>query len=145
MWRRKKVIIIALLAAVLLAGGISGAVLAADNGADDQPKTVMARVAEILEIDQQQLEDAFAQAKSEMRDDGVDRFLEAQVAEGNITEEEAAQYREWLQAKPDMEPFRQQLEEWQDDMPDMPLFERFGGHGLPGGMMRGGGHCFGGK
>ena len=143
MWRRKKVIIIALLAAVLLAGGISGAVLAADNGTDDQPKTVMARVAEILDIDQQQLEEAFAQAKSEMRAEGLDRFLEEQVAEGNITEEEAAQYREWLQAKPDMEPFQQQLREWQQNRPDVPLFERFGGKGFPGGMMRGGGHCFG--
>jgi energy-converting hydrogenase A subunit M len=45
----------------------------------------MARVAEILEIEQQELEDAFAQARSEMLDEGLDarqpEALMARVAE----------------------------------------------------------------
>ncbi|MFC1939658.1 hypothetical protein ACFLXO_03105 [Chloroflexota bacterium] len=146
MWRKKKVIIAVGLAAVLLVGSIGGVALAqTEDGDDSQPKALMTRVAEILGIDQQTLEDAFAQARSEMRDEALGRYLQGLVDEGKITQEEADQYKAWQQARPDMEPFRQQLEEWQQAKPDIPLPERqgrFGGRGFSGGMRRGEGRCF---
>ena len=88
MWRRKKFIIIGLLATVLLVGSIGGVALAqTENGDASQPTTLLARVAEILGIDQQKLEDAFAQAQSEMRDEALDSRLQKLVDEGKITEE----------------------------------------------------------
>ena len=162
MWRSKKFIIAALLATVLLVGSAGGIVLAQENGDDSQPKTLLARVAEKLGIDQQELEDAFAQAQSEMRDEALDSRLQNLVKEGKITEEEAVQYKAWWQARPDVEPFQQQLREWQQarpDMlpelkewqqaePDMPLpgpFGRFGRHGFDGGMKWGAGRYFWGR
>ena len=146
MWRKKKLIVIAVLAAVLLAGSMGGVALAqTDNGDDDQPKTLMERVAEILGVDQQELEDAFDQAKSEMRDEALDSYLEGLIAEGEINEEEAEQYKTWWQGKPDMGPFREQMREWAGSRPDVPLTGRFGDGGFMGGMKRGGGRCFGGR
>ena len=163
MWRRKKMIIIGLLATVLLVGSVGGVVFAqTENGDDSQPKTLMARVAEKLGIGQQELEDAFAEARSEMRDEALDSYLQKLVDEDKITPDQAVQYKEWLQARPDMEPFRQQLrewqqarpgmppemKEWQEARPDIPLpgpFGRFGGPGFHGGMKGGGGRCFWGR
>ena len=147
MRRSKKFIIAGVLAAVLLVGSIGGVALAqTGDGEDTQPQTLMARVADILGIDQQTLEDAFAQAKSEMRDDALDNYLNGLVEEGTITQDEADQYRAWWQARPDMEPFQQQLRDWREARPDVPLTdERFGGRCFPGGMKRGGGFHFWGR
>jgi len=145
MWRSKK-FIVAVLIAVVLVGSIGGTVIAQNgNGDDSQPKTLLARVAEILGIDQQKLEDAFAQTRSEMQDEALDSRLQNLVNEGKITQEEADQYKAWLQARPATEQYRQQLREWQQARPDMPLpgpFGRFGGHGFQGGITGGGGHHF---
>ena len=148
MWRRKKFIVTVLLVAMVLVGSTVGVVLAADNGNDSQPKTLLARVAEILGIDQQKVEDAFAQAKSEMQTEALRNRLQNLVDQGKITQGEADQYLEWQQARPDMEPFRQQLEEWQQARPDTPLSKPFGGFSsrdFRGGMKRGGEHYFWGK
>lgn len=135
MWRSKKLIIVTILAAVLLVGIIGGIALAQENGESNgensQPQTLIARVATILGIDQQELEDAFAQAKSEMQAEALDSYLNNLVDQGKITQEEADQYKAWWQARPDMEPYRQQLEEWQQSRPDAPLRFRFDGWGGP--------------
>ena len=143
MWRSKKLIVIAVLAVVVLAGTIGGIALAQEdgevNGDNSQPQTLLARVAAILSIDQQELEDAFAQAKSELRNEALDSYLQNLVDEGKITQEDADQYKAWWQAKPDMEPFRQQLEQWKQVEPGMP--ENFGLRGMPR-MRSYSGHCF---
>ena len=102
MWRGKKFIVVAVLAAMVVAGSIGGIALAADDGDASQPKTLLARVAEKLGIDQQELEDTFAEAQGEMRDEALDSYLQKLVGNGKITEEEAGQYKTWLQAKPDV-------------------------------------------
>ncbi len=162
MWRSKKLIVITLLATLVLVGSTAGIVLAQENGGDSQPKTLLARVAEKLGLNQQELEDTFAEARSEMRAEALDRYLQNLVDQGRITQDEADQYKAWLQAKPDMEPFRQQLKEWQQARPGAPpelkewqearpdtplpgLFRRFGGHGFRGGMKWGGGRGFWGR
>ncbi len=167
MWRSKK-FIVAVLAAVVLVGSITGVVLAADNGEDTGAETkyeaLLDRVCEIYEqetgvaIDGEVLKDAFAQAQSEIRTDAMKTWLQSLVNEGRITQDEADQYLEWWQDEPDMEPYREQLrewqqarpgippelEEWQKAMPDMPFNFRFGGRGGfrgIGGMRDFGGLC----
>jgi hypothetical protein len=155
MWRSKKFIIGAVLAAVVLAGSLGGVALAqTESASDGAGKTLLARVAEILGIEQQTLEDAFAQARTDMRDEALQKLVD----EGKITSEQAEQYKTWLQARPDMEPFRQRLNEWQqlrpeipselkewlEASPDMPFrfgFKGFGGFRGMGGMRGFGGPC----
>jgi hypothetical protein len=105
MWRKKKFVIIALLvASMILAASISGIALAQTGSSDNTTpeKTLMARVATILGIDQQKVEDAFAQAQSEMQDEAMNNWLISLVDEGKITQQQADQYKQWWQSKPDM-------------------------------------------
>lgn len=111
MWRSKKFIVIAL-AAVLLVGSAAGVVLAADNGDDSQPGALFGdlwdKVCAIYEdntgddIDPEALKDAFAQARIEMRDEVLQNRLQNLVEQGKITQDEADQYKEWWQARPDV-------------------------------------------
>jgi hypothetical protein len=157
MWRKRKWIIAAVLAVVILLAGSIGSVALAQTGStsDGSGKTLLARVAAILGIDQQKLEEAFAQAQKEMRDEALDNQLKGLVEKGNITQEQADQYKQWWQSRPDMEQYRQQLREWQkarpdipsewkqwqEERPDIPLPKGFGGHGFRGGMKWGKG-CY---
>ena len=111
MWRSKKFIIIAVLAAVVLVASIGGVALA-QSGDEDNPQTqqeaLLDKVCAIYEqntgtaIDAQALKEAFAQAQSEMQGEALDKFLQNLVDEGKITQEEADQYKAWLEAKPDV-------------------------------------------
>jgi Spy/CpxP family protein refolding chaperone len=144
MWRSKKFIVAAVLAALVLVGGTSAAVLAASNSDDSQPKTLLGRVAEILGIDQQKLEDAFAQAQSEMQEEALDSYLKNLVDQGKITQEQADQYKAWWQSKPDMTLYQQ----WQQAQPDIGVpgpMGRTGGPGFYGGMKWGGGRYLWGR
>ena len=135
MWKRKKFILVVLLAAVMLVGSIGGVALAnTENGDDSQPETLLDQVAEILQdegvgITSEQLNDAFAQARSEMREQCRDRYLQRLVDQDEITQEQASEYRAWLEAKP--------------DMPLPGPFRGFEFHGSRGGMKWSGGHHFG--
>lgn len=113
MWRGKKVMVIAL-AAVLLVGSSMGVVLAADNGDEtgSLPEArhwaLLDRVCEIYEentgsiIDQQALQDAFAQAKSEIQAEAMQNRLANLVDKSRMTQDEADQYLEWRQSRPDV-------------------------------------------
>lgn len=104
-WRSKKFILLAVLAAVVLVGSIAGVVYAqGDDDEDTSPESVLLeKVANKLGIDQQQLEDAFAEAIAEMRDEAQLKWLEKAVEEGLITAEEAQAYSEWWSARPDID------------------------------------------
>jgi len=132
MWRSKKFIIVLLLAAVVLVGSIGGVVFAnTGNGDDSQPEArygaLLDRVCGIYEdntgvaIDPQELKDAFAQARNEMRAEALDSRLQKLVDEGKITSDQAVQYKGWWQSRP-----------------DVPV--RFGFHGR-GGLRGWGGRC----
>jgi hypothetical protein len=112
MWRSKKFITIGALMAVVLIGSTAGAVLANDDeaeaGADTQCNALLERVCEIYEentgvaIDADDLQDAFAQATGESRNAALQSFLDKLVEEGTITQEEADEYLEWWQQRPDI-------------------------------------------
>ncbi len=105
MWRKKKVIIIAVVAVVVLVVGSIGGIALAQTPTPTPgtaKTTILARVAAILGIDQKKVEDAFAQAQKEQRQEQIDNYLKNLVAQGKITQQQADQYKQWLQSKPDV-------------------------------------------
>jgi hypothetical protein len=108
-------------ASVLLIGGITGGlVAAADNsssdtiagnrtGAAERYQALLDRVCAIYEentgvgIDSGQLKDALEQAQIEIQDGALGNWLQNLVDNGKITQEEADQYLEWWQSRPDVQ------------------------------------------
>lgn len=146
MWRSKKFIIVAVIAAVVLVASIGGVALAQTGSGDNsQHKTLTDRVVAILvakgvNITSAQLDEAFNQARSEERDE----FLQNLVTESKITQAQADQYKAWLNSRPDMSQYRQQIEDWQKTRPEVPPAIKqweesrpniplpgLGGHGMP--------------
>ena len=108
MWRKRKWLIVAAVAlVVILMAGIIGGVVYAQTTTptptpDNQGKTLLARVADILGIDQQKLEDAYNQAKKEMSDEALTSKLDTLVKAGKLTQEQADQYKQWWESRPDV-------------------------------------------
>ncbi len=121
MWKSKKFIIItSLLAAVLLFGATAGLALAQDeNNGPGQGKDMLARVAQILGIDQQKLTDAFKQAQTEFEAQRLDKL----VQDGKITQEQADQLKTWEAARPDPKADPQKFQEWLKSRPNIPFPE----------------------
>jgi hypothetical protein len=138
--RKRKWFIPVIVASVLLIGGIVGGVVAAaddsssntgdQNQATDRNQALLDRACAIYEentgvaIASEQLKDALKQARSEIQDEALESRLQDLVDEGIITQEDADNYLEWWQSRPDV---------------GVPL-PGLSGHGPGGGMMRGG--CF---
>lgn len=113
MWRSKKFIIITVTVAAVVAGCLAGVVFAnPENGDASQPESkcgaLLDRVCEIYEentgvtIDPQQLRDAFVQARSETELEVLESRLQHLVDQGQITQEQADQYLEWWESRPDV-------------------------------------------
>ena len=106
MWRTKKFIVIVALLAVALVAGTTGVALAQDNDEGVGPhQALLTRVAQILGIDQQKLEDAFKQAMTEKREqfkEESEQKLQDMVNQGKITQEQLDEFNAWLSAKPDI-------------------------------------------
>jgi hypothetical protein len=101
--KKKMVLIGFVLGAVLLAGIIGGAALAqTTTGSSGSGTSLVARVAAILGIDKQKVEDAFAQAQKDMEAERLDSQLKALVADGTLTQQQADQYKQWRQSMPTM-------------------------------------------
>jgi hypothetical protein len=120
MFKKKKWIIISVLAAVIVValGVIGGAAYAQSNTTDapaqaapiDPQKVLADKVAKILGLDEAKVEAAFTQAQQEIRTERQADMLKAaearidkMVADGKITAEQGAQYKAWLESKPDVE------------------------------------------
>ncbi len=139
-WRSKKFVVIAVVIAVLLVGSVAGIAVAQTSSPDTQGKSFVARVAAILGIDQQKVQSAFDQAQKDMQSDRIDAYLKKLVEAGKITQQQADQYKQWLQSRPDMSQYDQALKQWQQAKPDVPIpnpGRLFGGMGKFGGFPRG--------
>jgi hypothetical protein len=125
--KRKMVIISALAAAVILTVGLVGGIAYADSStstdsAAKNPQMVLAdKVASILGLDASEVEAAFTQAQKEIKAERLDNQLQKLVDDGKISQDEAAQYKTWLESRPDI------------DIPG--LDSGRGGRGGHGGMM----------
>ena len=95
---RKRWVLLPVAAAVLAIGVFTtGAVLAhGTTGAD----SFTSRVATILGLDEPQVQDAFDQARRDMRDEAILSKLDGMVADGTITQDRADEYLVWYQSKP---------------------------------------------
>jgi hypothetical protein len=110
MRKRFKLVAIVLAAAIALTVGLTATTFAwgpSEGGGDKSPaETFVGKVADILELDQEQVADAFRQARGEMRDEAIEKRLDKAVENGLITEEEAGEILEWWQSRPEaMEQF----------------------------------------
>jgi len=140
--RKRKWLVPVMVASVLLIGGlVGGAIVAAQDSpsniedqseAANRNQALLDRVCAIYEentgvsIDQEQLKDALKQARIELRDEALEKWLGNLVDDGKITEQEAGQLLDWWQSRPDVE---------------LPL-PGFGGPRPAGGIMQGGGFQF---
>ena len=128
MWKSRWVIVVAALAVTLLVGS-TGVALAQGAKAGSE-KTLVARVAQILGIQEQKVQDAFDQAQKEMREEALNSYLKSAVEQGRITQEQADKYKQWWQSQP----ATPELDAWQNARPDIPLLRgSFEGPGFRGG------------
>ena len=95
--------LVALMAAVIGLG--SATALAQESDGETSGLGLIARVASILGLQEQQVQDAFDQARQELRDEQIEEMvgqrLDALVESGRITQEQADELREWYAERPD--------------------------------------------
>ena len=110
MSKKMKVLVSALVLVLLLAVGGTAVVLADEaeepvNVLPVETNGVLSRVAEILNIPEEDLAEAFRQAREEVREErceeAFNEALERAVAEGLLTEEEAGEIKEWWEQRPE--------------------------------------------
>jgi competence protein ComGC len=131
--------LIAPLLVIALTAGSASAVLAQPAAKGPERRTALiTRVAEILNIDQQKLEDAFKQAQQEQGTEALNQRLSELVTAGTITQQQADQFKTWIDARPDVpavgpQQLKKLIEEgkitqqqadalkaWQESKPDIP-------------------------
>ncbi len=116
--RKRKWFIPAVLSVVLIGGIAGGVMVAADDGFGnvDQQNQLADRHQELVDracaiyqentgvaIDSEQLKDALHQAQIELREEALESKLQNLVEDGKLTQEEADNYLEWWQSRPDIE------------------------------------------
>ena len=93
-------ILVVSLATVLLGAGITGAVVFAngDSGGDREARvsSFAGRVAAILELEAQTVEDALTQASRELREEQLNEKIDLMLENGRITGERAEELRQQL-------------------------------------------------
>ncbi len=109
MMKKRLIIISSVVSAVIvLMGLVGGTVFAATpttpaTGTAVNPQSVFAaKVAGLLGKTQAEVEAAFTQAQKEMKADAQAKMLAKLVADGKMTQEQANQYKTWLDSKPNV-------------------------------------------
>lgn len=97
-------ILVSVLVAILLLGIGTTAIVRAEEQPTPPAKSenpLLARVAEILKIPEEDLVNAFKQAQQEMQKEAFDKALAKAVEKGRITQEQADEIKEWWGQKPE--------------------------------------------
>lgn len=104
MSKRRKVFVGVLVTVLLLMGGGVATVMADDPPSPPEAEAngLLTRVAQILEIPEDNLVGAFEQARQEMRGEASLRFLDEALEDGRITQEEYDAILEWREQRPDV-------------------------------------------
>jgi len=115
MWKKVAYALAGTVAVVALIAGIAIATYADNGQQGDSPpvggiqpwggmppanSALLDRVAQILNIDKQQLTDAFKQASSEARQKRTDDMFAKWVSDGKLTQDQADQYKAWMASNP---------------------------------------------
>lgn len=105
MSKKLKVLVAVLMAILLLTIGGAAVVMADDESSSTSNATstnsLLARVADKLGITEEELANAFREARQEMREEAFIRYLDKAVEEGLIDEGEASEIKEWWEQKPE--------------------------------------------
>lgn len=105
MSKKIKVLVSVLVAVLLLSVGGVATVMADDGSTATSnevgSRSLFARVADILDIPEEDLINAFRQARQEMRDVAFARYLDKAVEKQLITEREADEIEEWWEERPE--------------------------------------------
>ncbi len=141
MWKKRKLILFVALAMAVIIGGVTAGVTFAQSGnetptqtpAQTRLDTFLDKIAQIYKqntgvtLDVQQLKTAITQAQKEQQNEVLQNWLQNLVTQGRITQQQADQYLQWWQSRP-----------------DTPLLGTRGG--MMGGALLGGGRgCWGGS
>ena len=134
----QKIVLATVLVAVMLIASMPVIALAQDDEAHGPPGALLTHAAEILNIDQEELENALKQAQTGLREEAFENRIKELIDEGTLTQEQANELKAWMEAKPDvpMVPPRQlkealdkgiitqeqvdQLKAWMESKPDIP-------------------------
>ena len=120
MWKSKKFIILTSVLAVVLMFGITAGVVFAQNGTGGFSQDILARVAQILNIKQQDLANAFKQAQTEFNTQRLDQL----VKDGKITQQQANDLKAWEAKRPaDPKANPQQFQDWLKSRPNIPALQ----------------------
>ncbi len=95
---KRKLLAIPVVAALAAGAAFGGVVLA--QGGEDGEKT-MSRVAQILEMDEQQVTDAFQDAVRTSSDEAVQAKLDMLVEKERLTQEQADEIEAWFDDRPE--------------------------------------------
>lgn len=109
MSKKMKVLVSVLVAVLVFTVGGTAMVLAQDEEEEPVPEvaanSLLARVAEILGVPEEDLTEAFKQARQELMqerwEEAFNQLLDKAVAEGLLIPEEADEIREWWEEKPE--------------------------------------------
>jgi hypothetical protein len=122
MKKSKKLIIMAVITVLVLGGILGGvAIASADEPANDEAeagvvqKAVSANITDLAQriadayqantgvaIDAQELVNAFEDVQEDIRSEALDNFLDKLVEAGKLTDAQAQEYRDWIEARPDI-------------------------------------------
>ena len=101
---KKRWRIVTLIVGVLAIGIAGGTVLAQGEETHGEPpwKSFVSRVAAILGLEEAQVQEAFTQAAREIEDEATQRKLDHLVERGQLTQEQADEYMQWYQSRPEV-------------------------------------------
>jgi len=98
-----KFVIAPMLIAAVLVTGTATAAFADDGQAGKRiqwGQQFLAKVAQILNIDQQKLTDAVRQARTELRGQAMETRVDKLLAEGKLTQDQVNQLKAWWNSRP---------------------------------------------
>ena len=99
----KRRIIVLAITGVMAALVTGGALLAQGDGSGEEPgrQSFASRVATILSLDEGVVQDAFTQARGDIRDERFQMRLDRLVEQGHLDQEQADELRNWYESRPD--------------------------------------------
>ena len=101
MKKLRVVIPIALAALAITVASVSIVFAQESDKVDPTANKFAIRVADILGLDVAEVDDAIKQARKELMNEAIEKKLNSLVENGRLAQEQADEYLEWIQSRPD--------------------------------------------
>lgn len=101
---KKKWLLVPVVAAVIALAVMGGTALAQGDSSSSTSSpwsTFAGKVASILGLDETTVQNAMDQAQKEIQDEALQARLDSLVEQGTITQDQADQYYQWYQSRPE--------------------------------------------